>query len=275
MEKTQPTKGVMAIRVGEKDDSGDAVVGILYRENEFVIYEIASEDVNRVLALLVDGYDDASEKVIVDRLLAVQPKFIEAKALLGGLPNFGLMKNRVAHTLAMALRSDEARGRKEFDTLLRDIRKERTNALCKRLAYIAPSAVMMGVGVWLGCSFEAWPVARGTDNWPSVLRMVAIAASIGGGLSAAVRVKGENLEELNVLWYAVFGAERVILSFLTALIAFILVQAGVLLGPPAGESPWALLLVLVLAAFSEVLIPSILRGLESQAMKTNADTPRR
>lgn len=110
MSKSEIVDSVKAIVSGADDMSGNKVVNVLAKHNEYVIYEIETKDINNRIKVFIDGHTDQSEEKIQKRFNDVKQKYIEAKGMLSKSSNFEMMKHRVAHTLSTALNSDESGG---------------------------------------------------------------------------------------------------------------------------------------------------------------------
>lgn len=59
-------ESITAIKRDTIDVSGNKVVNVLSKANEFVIYEIDDPDMTNKLRVLIDGYTDESEKILQD-----------------------------------------------------------------------------------------------------------------------------------------------------------------------------------------------------------------
>lgn len=120
--KTGINETIKNFKVNTKDPFGHTIVEVLAVGNEYVIYEIDITDINNKLHVYIDGYTNESEAVIIKRYIKVKQKYIEAKGLLYRSTNFGMMKNRVAHTLQSSLSSDEIDGNREFEEPIKIIK---------------------------------------------------------------------------------------------------------------------------------------------------------
>ena len=110
MSKNEPSERITSIVVGSKDSANNLVLNVLARNVEYVIYEIEDSDINNRIKILIDGLTDESEAKISQRFNAVKQKYIEAKGLLGKSSNYGMMKQRIAHTLSTCLSADDVDG---------------------------------------------------------------------------------------------------------------------------------------------------------------------
>lgn len=265
MSKTQPTPNISKIRVGETDTTGAKIVSVLATNNEFAIYEIEHTDVNNKLKVLIDGVTDDSEKSIQEKFNTVKQKYIEAKGLLSRSANYGMMKHRIAHTLATCLNSDRADGNKEFSTLIKTIRDEHESLVINRCMYLIPS--MFAVILFFLCSLYL----AATKNITSTSWIIAwqvftslLAAGLGGALSMLITAKSLNFEEFtSKRHYLILGLERLLLSCMAGAVAFMAIKSEIAFPAFAKGNHWSFMAVLVLAGFSESFIPSILGKIQS------------
>ncbi len=116
MIKSDMVESIKAILIGAIDLSGNKVINVLAKYNEYVIYEIETDDINNRIKVFIDGRSDESETSIQKRFNSVKQKYIEAKGMLAKSTNFEMMKHRVAHTLSSALMSDDVDGKKGLTT---------------------------------------------------------------------------------------------------------------------------------------------------------------
>lgn len=222
--KTQPTEDVKKYKIGEKDDSGHIIVEILSKNNEYVIYEIDTPDINNKLRVIIDGHTDESEKKITDRFNLVKQKFIEAKGLLYRSQNYGMMKNRVAHALSTALSSNNQNPNEEFDELIKQIKSETKKVLNNRIYYLLPASIIF--------------------------------------ISLLIFINNKHFEEFSEGYYLILGLERIFLSNITAIIVYVLIKAGIVLPSLSDSSMWLTISIGIIAGFSETLAPSLLNKIE-------------
>lgn len=260
MTKTESTEKIKSIVTGANDSSGNNIVHVLVCGNEYAIYEVDHKDINYRLRVAIDGHSDESEKAVIERFNKVKQKYIKAKGLLYRSSNFGMMKNRVAHTLSTCLTSDTIDGNAEFDKLIAEITKEHEESLENRAFYLAPCIASTAILFVWALSITALKASHAI-YWQVVIALLA--ASIGGSISILSNVRKLHFEEYtSKYYYFCIGVERVFLSFIVGAVAFISIKAGVLLPTIMSADYWAIMMVLVVAGFSETYVPSILSKFE-------------
>jgi len=257
--KSELTAVIKNIRVGNKDLTGSVVTEVLALGNEYAIYEIDVDDVNKRLRVTIDGIDDESEDRISNAYIKVKEKYITAKGLLYRSSNFGLMKNRVAHTLATALSGQPDVAEIQFNKLIADINAEYKDSFKRRIFYIAPGYLLLTL-------FTAG-LAINTLNYitinPEILSwlLVAFAAIIGGVFSLTLNLPKIRFEsELGKIIFTVFGIERISISVLAGIICTIGIKSKFIMSNlfKSSINTWSLLFIVIVAAFSEKMVPNII-----------------
>lgn len=242
---------------------GDIVTHVLASQNEFVIYEIDTPDINNRLKVLIDGHTDESERKIIQRFDKVKQEYVKAKGLLYRSPNIGMMKNRVAHSLATCLGCEEDGfdGIALFRSLCSELEKEQKRTITNRFLYLLPSLIAIVLATIATYAFHTQRVDN-TAHWQMASSFLA--ASLGTGASMLTGVKKLHFEEFPLSrFYAIFGVERVFFGLVVGAIAFIAIKSGLVTSSILQSSTWASLMVLVAAGFSEHFAPSIIRKVEA------------
>jgi hypothetical protein len=266
MSKTEQKESILAIKVGAIDNSGNKIINVLATNNEYAIYEIEHVDVNSKLRVLIDGYTDSSEKLIQDRFNNVKQKYIEAKGLLSSSKNYGMMKQRIAHTLATCLNSDTVNGNKEFETLIETIIREHNTLVKNRGFYLAPCLFSVVI-FFIICLYFASSYEPQNRQWSIFWQTFTslLAATLGGGLSMLITAKSLNFEEFtSSTYYLALGVERLLLACMAGAIAFIVLKAGIIFPSGGNSNHWTFMSILVLSGFSESFIPGIMDKIKKE-----------
>lgn len=251
---------IQAINKNSIDSSGNKVIHVLSKGNEYVIYEIDDNDINNRLRVMIDGHTDNSEKILQDKFTNVKQKYIEAKGLLYRSSNFGMMKNRIAHTLTSCLTSDDIDGNQEFQKLIDNIKNEYKNLIYNRLAYIL-SVFIITVLFTIIFILNIYNV----NSLVHKISLIGFGASLGGLMSILYRVKSYNFEEyLEKKYYFITGLERTVISIAAGAIAYIGIKSELLFPQLNMNNIWIVLFLMVLAGFSESFVPSILNKFSAE-----------
>ena len=68
MGQSNLSEDIKAIIIGTKDRSGNEITQVLAKGNEYAIYEVNHKDINFKLRVHIDGYNEASEKILIEKL---------------------------------------------------------------------------------------------------------------------------------------------------------------------------------------------------------------
>ncbi len=254
--KTAQMESIAALKTGAKDRSGNTIVQILASSNEYAIYEIDDPDINNRLRVFIDGRTDERDRELIERFVKVKQRYIEAKGLLYRSTNFGMMKNRVAHTLASSLCSDQVDGNKEFDALIRTINEEYKRATISRI-YYSSSASVGTILVAIAAFFSMEWRYTNPPYWQVLC--VLLGSFLGGSLSIFSGLKTYKFEEARrPYYYLILGAERIFLACVAGTVAYIAMRSGVIFPELDLANFWSLILIVIVAGFSEAFIPGVL-----------------
>jgi len=253
------TESIELIKKGEEDPSGNKIINIFVKYNEFAIYEVEDSDINNRLKVLIDGHTPDKEDDLTKRFNKVKQNYIKAKGLLYRSSNFGMMKNRIAHLLSTIFTTEDPNydGNDEFEKLIIEIKTEYSKSVKHRLFYLLPSIIIsVFFGFYMYSKYPDWYKNK-IELWE--LLCVVSGALIGGTMSIIFRIGKNNFEEhLNVWYYFFIGIERITLSIFAAAIAFAGVKSGILFGNIDNKGYWTILTISIVAGFSEALIPGLL-----------------
>lgn len=260
--KAQPTESITKISKGSTDSSGNKITNVLAKQDEYAIYEIEDENPGNRLRYIIDGHTDESERALINRLNRVKRRYIEAKVLLGKSSNYGMMAQRIAHTLSTCLSSNEHNDDAEFIELIKNITREHENLVTNRIIYLVPSFIIISFSFILTISLLTANLSH-TPAW-SILTSI-LAASLGGGLSILINAKSLNFEEFQAKsHYILLGLERSMLALITGAIAFTGIKSGIIFPSFTENGYWNTMVILIFSGFSESFIPSILQKISDK-----------
>lgn len=266
--KTKQTDAIKAIKVGKTDECDNTITDVLATGVEYAIYEIDTADINRRLRVFIDAESDEREQEVVEYYIQVKQLYIKAKGLLYRTSNFGMMKNRVAHTLATALAGHPAEAAKQFEALIEEIDKEYKDAFNSRLLYVLPGYTLLTILL----IYLAFVVCDGVDTPFSTITnwlIIAVAAIIGGNFSMTLNMKNMTFDrEINNLIYAAYGMERISIALLAGIICTFGIRAEFIFKNVSSGKPddvWSTLFIVSMAAFSEKMVPNIIQSKSKKA----------
>lgn len=255
-QKLEPTELVKKIKVGEIDSSGNRIVNVLSAKNEFVLYEIDSEIPENRLRILIDGHTDKREREIVEKFNKVKKDYVKAKGLLYKSSNMVSMQNRVAHTLSTILSSNSSDYDNHLNELIDEIMNEHKSIIRRKLSFIVFLLIMFTSSSILFYAFHNDP-----NRLIRLASSIFFASTLGSIFSISFSLKNIIFDpDISVIYYIVVGLERNLLSFLSSIIAFVGVKSGIILSSfnIEGDNIYRLLFIMLIAGFSERLIPNIL-----------------
>ncbi len=262
MSHTGVKEGIEKLKPGSKDAVGNKIHHVLAKGNEYCIYEIEHDDINYRLRVEIDGITDESEQRLVNKFNVVKNKYIIAKGLLYRSQNHGVMKNRVAHILSSCLQGEDLPQGGEFDELIDEIKTEIKRASSNRLYYFAPSIFLTLVFTILCIVFSDLRHSK-QDHWH--LLIVLLSSLLGSSISILSSINRINFDELTYnLFYSIIGFERIFLSCVSGAIAYILIRSKLIFPQIGLNDYWNVMIIIIVSAFSEKLIPNILGRVEKR-----------
>lgn len=252
--KTEPTEKIRQIMVGNVDLHGNRVSHVHASGNDYVIYEIEHSDIGNRLRVLIDGRNDAEEQFLKEKFASVKMLYTEAKGLLYRSPNFGMMKNRIAHALASHFTLPDRDGaRVAFQELVHEIKKEHELSIFNRAAYVLPSMLSV-IALFYVASTLTELRSENPAQWQVIV--ASLASALGGSMSILLKMKDVNFEEYRRMhFYLLAGLERIFLAAVAGAIAFVLMKSRLLLPNLLKSDYWGIMAVVAAAGFSEALVP--------------------
>lgn len=262
MSKTEPKPEIASIKPGKIDAAGNKVLHILAKGNEYCIYEIEHQDINYRLRVEIDGFTDESEKELVNKFNIVKNGYIISKGLLYRSQYYGMMKNRVSHILSACFQNDELPTGNEFDSLILEINEEIKRTSVNRLYYFMPSIILTLVFSLL-CVFYSELRITNYQNWHILI--VILSALLGNSISILSSIHKINFEERTFsLYYSFMGIERMFLSCVAGAISYFLIRSKFLFPQIEITDYWKIMCIVVVAAFSEKLVPNLLGKIDKK-----------
>lgn len=260
MSKTKPNENITNIKPGQNDSSGNKVLHILSHGNEYCIYEIEHSDINYRLRVAIDGLTDESEQLLINKFNLVKNKYIIAKGLLYRSQNYGIMKNRVSHILGSCLQNETLPNGDEFDELIKEIEEEIKRTSNNRLYYFSPSIFLTILFAFLCYIFSEYRISD-TQSWQVLI--VIFSSLLGSSISILSTINKINFEEQPYsLYYSLIGFERIFLSCVAGTISYLLIRSKIIFPQIEINDYWKIMSLIVVASFSEKLIPNVLGNVE-------------
>ncbi|MBN3561421.1 hypothetical protein [Aliamphritea spongicola] len=246
-----------------EDAYGNQISHVFVKRQLFMVYQIDDADINNSLRVYIS--ENPRSQDIDKRYSYIRHLYFNAKGLLARSPNLNAMKYRIAKTVEDCLKNDaldKETAEQTFKHLIHIIEEEYAKATKNRFYYLLPHFVTVPV-LFLVCL--QLMDQRSPDNEWWVIFTSFLAAALGGFMSVLKNASTLNFYEYSQKRKYVFlGAERLLLSFVAAAIAFIVLKSGAVVALTGFDSYWQVMLVLVVAGFSETLVPGILQKMEKR-----------
>ncbi|WP_339810686.1 hypothetical protein [uncultured Imperialibacter sp.] len=251
---------------GAKDQSGNEIISIFLRADEFVIYEIESKNLVDSIRIAIEPWTKEDKNGRESNYFKIRAKYIEVKGLLYKVVDDSSVKSRIAPILALAINGSIEEAEKQLDDLINEINTVYRNQFRNRLRYLGTVLTFVAFCILLSILtynlnlFHCKPINRH-------LIFVVTAGTIGGFISVSRRIR-QMVFEKDVDWYLYlfYGFERAIISSFSAVIAYFIIQSNLALGiiNELSKPMYGALVFAFVAGFSETLIPNLLIKLEKE-----------
>lgn len=272
--KCDPTDELKKYKVGNEDSLGYKILGIISKRDQYVIYEIESKSVQNRIRIVVDSYDKELEKNIMKKFNRVKNEYIKAKAALLHTDSYEENKNLIVHTLSSYLDDyeniKEEDSGEEFKKIINDIFKKNKMMLINSMSMIAPFLLFLIipfiVKYFCGLSFSCNSV---TLTFMEYFCLVSFGTSLGSLMSLFMSLKTRNLQEFDKCYlYSLLGLQKLMLGLVSSTIFLLILNSEIITIKFFENSIIGVLMVCILAGFSERLIPTLLSNSESSISRS-------
>ncbi|WP_230622333.1 hypothetical protein [Aggregatibacter sp. Marseille-P9115] len=272
--KFDPTENIKKHKVGNEDSVGDKILGIISKRDQYVIYEIESKSVQNRIRILIDSCDEELAKKIIKKFNHVKSEYIKAKAALLHTDNYEENKNLIAHTLSSYLDdyeniNEDDRG-EAFKEIVNDIFKKNKMMLINSMSMIAPFLLFLIipfiVKYWCSLSFSYNSVTLTSMEY---FCLISFGTSLGSLMSLFMSLKKRNLQEFDKWYlYSLLGLQKLMLGLVSSTIFLLILNSEIITIKFFENSIIGVLMVCILAGFSERLIPTLLSNSESSISRS-------
>ena len=139
------------IKIGEKDHMGLTVVNVFVKKEDYYIYEVEHNDVYYRLRISLSKNSDADIRM---RLDSIQQDLLQALALLKNDPKrHSNLIQRIAYTVSIALRVEDAQAKEQFGILTKKIQQEYLKSAENQKVYSGVTMLVL-LAVGLLCWFS-------------------------------------------------------------------------------------------------------------------------
>lgn len=257
---------IKGLQKGGIDTNGYNIVAIYDKGSCYAIYEIDTPDLAQRLSVFIDSVDDSTYSTLMGRFLQVQAKFIEAKGVLYKSNNINTYKQQLVNVLSnlfhnIELSIDDINSK--LDEIIKDINSEHKKFVLNKIAYIMPTVLT------LICSLVVFISVHEDQKmyfYYHMISLVIFGSCIGGLFSILYSQKQNDLERLSDyrLFYTIVGIERLMIAILGGIVAFCIIKSNTILPNVEAASYWDTLLILIVAGFSESLVPNLLNKISAK-----------
>ena len=253
--------------VGGSNPSGQKIVKIYAKGDEYLIYDIDDPSPIESFRILIDTKEENDIEPIKG-YNEVKDEFDRFKSAIYKTGADSSYKHRASHAITVAIGGDIDKSRELFKSIHEEVFSEFRERLYGRVAYFSGALVfvllltLISLFGYLNRSSEFV-----SSNAILLEYLVAISfAGYGGLLSVSIRVKELFVEKaLNSLMYFTYGIERLVFSVLAGIATLTLLKGGLIFSSLTESSSklYVFFSICFLSGFSETLIPNTLRKLEN------------
>lgn len=258
-----------SIVVGNKDINGNDITRVYVRADQYVIYEIGGA--RPIDSLRVQIYEKVEgDTVPQDNYSKIKDSFDRIKSVIHRTGVDTSYRQRVASAIGLAIEGHITESKTLFENIEADANEDFRHAIYGRLSYLFGALLLLSITGMISISTY---INRGADFFASNPQVASIIYSLafammGGFLSVSLRAKNILSQRAISIWmYAIFGAERLIISAISGIAAYALVSSGLLLGSliDGVNGLYGILSICFLSGFSETLVPNSLAKIEGGA----------
>ncbi len=253
-------------KVGGTNPSGNRITWIFMKADEFIVYEVETEDVANSIRVVVEPWTENDENNLLGKFFQIKSKYSEVRGLLYKVPNFNDIKSKIASIISMGIINDVDEAIAQFDTLIEEINRNYIDEFRNRLRYLG--SVLLYVIITCGLSFATYYFDLFLEMRAfHDLVFVFTAGAIGGFVSVSRRAKQMTFEkDVDAHLYYFYGFERGLISSFGAIIIYFVINSNIALGivNDLNEPLYGIFVFSFIAGFSETLVPNLLIKLESE-----------
>lgn len=262
-------KQLLSIVVGGKDRDGYIIEEVYSRSDEYVIYEVESDDIAKSIVTHIYTKTPEDKTGIVANYNKVRAKFAEVKGFLYKAGKESCVKVRIAQIISNALHGNTDEANKEFDDLMREIDEDYRDLFDRKLYFLTTTMALCILNIVVAYLTYLYFGKTWWSQFPHVTRCIYVATSgsIGAIISIFYRVKELSFEKgIESAMYFAYGAERIIVAMFAAVIVYFAIQADIVFSF-LNKLPFPVygyVFAGCLAGFSESFVPNLLIKFEEK-----------
>jgi hypothetical protein len=264
--KLEQQKRISSLKINSLDQSDNKILRILGRGDEYVIYEIESNDLVDTIKVCIDNVTEKDDSGIIKNYNEIRIKFVEVKGYLYKVVDKSAIKSIIAQILIHGITENPTEANKQFDALKITIDtqyKEQFSNKIKLLfsaLFLTLLLIVFSISTYYNKYFYDYIHIKN-------LIFICTAGSVGGFFSISIGLKKIICEKEVSNWlYITYGFERIIISILASTIVYFGIKTDLFFGSINSlTSPIiGYILIAFAAGFSETLIPNLLTKIETE-----------
>jgi len=267
--KLAQQKRISLMQVGNKDALGNQIIKIFVKSDEFIIYEIETNNLSESLRVIIDTETEKDENGLILNFNKVKAKFIEIKGLLYKVVDDYTLKSRLAHILSLAIKGDIEIANNQFDLLIKEINSEYQKQFMNKFYFTLTAFifVLINISISIALYFASHSSLITQKSVLIDLIYVLTCGSIGGMFSLSLKLKKINLEKgiPGIIFYA-YGIERIIIAMFASFIAYLAILTDFAFSflKNLPNPIYGLMIIGIVAGFSESFVPNLLLKIEEK-----------
>lgn len=266
--KEEQKQDLAKYKIGEKDSNGYTITKIFGRGDEYVVYEIETNDLVDSLKVWINTKIE-EDTVPIDNYDKVRAKFSEVKGLLYKVVDKTTTKIIIAQIIINAIRGSFAEANTQFDTLIQKIHKEYKEQFKNRMRLLLSALGLTILMVFIAVFTYYNGCYKKFEHIHNLIYVLA-GGSIGGFFSLSIGLNKLVCEQDVDWWlYILYGLERITIALLASVIMYFAIKCDLAFGickemdnPLIGYVFFG-----ILAGFSETLVPNLLTNIEKEKGK--------
>lgn len=268
-----PTEELKRYKIGVEDSVGYKITGVISKRDQFVIYEIDEQSLQNRIRIIVDSYDKDLEKKIIKKYNHVKSEYIKSKSALLHTDNYEENKNLIGQTLSAYLDDYENidpndRG-EEFKKIAKDIFAKNKSTLLNSISMMIPFLIFIIVPFIINWCTSLFVDSEIKISLIEYFCLISFGTSLGALISLFISLKTRNLHEFDKCnLYFLLGFQKLLLGFTSSTIFLLILNSEIIKIKFFENSIMGILMVCILAGFSERLIPTLLSNSESSISRS-------
>jgi len=277
---TAPSSGFRSMIENKIDGFGNKILKVFASGPHFLIYQIDTTDIGDSLRVFIESTPAALP--LIEAFAKMNREFSDAVSLLHTTDSPDLVRADIARAIAASFVSTNVDGAEELRQIQARVGDQNHYIKGARFLYAYAAFTYL---IFIAAEYYFRVIVTGQLKEASLITDVfdvLLATALGGSLSILTGLSKIDFDipmfstRPHRLWqmicpiFVVF--ERIVVATVAGAIAYVLIKSNLVLQPITDGNRWSVMVILILAGFSESLVPSALTRIEKQASaKSGAD----